>query len=532
MEIPSKYTKTFVSNSLTELKYNELLGIAVFIREQKNKISEYVNDNLWHYLEYSPLNFVTEMRSLYKGVMNSNFDKQAYQQVFDCYANKFDAIQKSIKFEHREFVCFEHYKKKVKNHNKGDFKKVLYKVKSTPLSTCLTYLARYGNDNTVEFIKKQLENKDLEENKRKFYNNILERIDKFGFARLMNLALKKRQRIISKYVKQPIEFKSLTFSGRSRKKCIIEYNKNYNSKINSFISLSVPTRKSMDIPVKFSKEYHGRMKDYKKSTNDYEYNLVFNELKKQVKINIAIDGHRYIPDVTIADKVVSIDVNVKHNLFSLSNGTTYDYDRDIVREYCKCKLGIDRLKSIVPNYNVGKRKQHKFDVLKNKYIKHTEQIIANMCKSLQKQGFRHIVMEDLTNGFGKSKVKFDEFEGINFNDLVHFLNISSMKQMTEHIARNYDIGVSTVQSCYTSKMCPICGCIEDENRPNQETFECIECGHLSNADFNASINIRNRVVEAVLRDKLLSKLDNGTYKPKKLKREKVKEILLSYRSNV
>lgn len=86
--------------------------------------------------------------------------------------------------------------------------------------------------------------------------------------------------------------------------------------------------------------------------------------------------------------------------------------------------------------------------------------------------------------------------------------------MIEHIARNYDIGVSTVQSCYTSKMCPICGCIEDENRPNQETFECIECGHSSNADFNASINIRNRVVEAVLRDKLLSKLDNGTYKPK------------------
>ena len=29
---------------------------------------------------------------------------------------------------------------------------------------------------------------------------------------------------------------------------------------------------------------------------------------------------------------------------------------------------------------------------------------------------------------------------------------------------------------YTSKMCPICGCIEDENRLNQEAFECVECG--------------------------------------------------------
>ena len=30
------------------------------------------------------------------------------------------------------------------------------------------------------------------------------------------------------------------------------------------------------------------------------------------------------------------------------------------------------------------------------------------------------------------------------------------------------------------------GCIEDENRPNQETFECIEYGHKDNADFNAA----------------------------------------------
>ena len=32
------------------------------------------------------------------------------------------------------------------------------------------------------------------------------------------------------------------------------------------------------------------------------------------------------------------------------------------------------------------------------------------------------------------------------------------------------------------------GCIEDENRPNQETFECIECGHKDNTDFNAAKN--------------------------------------------
>ena len=96
----------------------------------------------------------------------------------------------------------------------------------------------------------------------------------------------------------------------------------------------------------------------------------------------------------------------------------------------------------------------------------------------------------------------------------------------------YDIAVSTVQASYTSKMCPVCGCIEDGNRPNQETFECVECGHKDNADFNAAKNIRDRVLVTVLRDKLLKQLDNGSFEPKKLKREKVKEVLLSFRRNL
>ena len=36
----------------------------------------------------------------------------------------------------------------------------------------------------------------------------------------------------------------------------------------------------------------------------------------------------------------------------------------------------------------------------------------------------------------------------------------------------------------------------------------------------------------VLQESLLKQLDNGTYEPKKLKREKVKEVLLSFRRNL
>ena len=36
----------------------------------------------------------------------------------------------------------------------------------------------------------------------------------------------------------------------------------------------------------------------------------------------------------------------------------------------------------------------------------------------------------------------------------------------------------------------------------------------------------------MLRELLLKKLDNGAFEPKKLKREKVKEVLLSFRRNL
>lgn len=467
------------------------------------------------------------MRLLYKDIIPSSFDAQLYTQIFDTYQNKFDAIQRKLKFEVVVFQGFDFYKRNTKKHKKGDFKKVINAKKQTPLSICLTYLARYGNDNILEYINEQLPNCD--DKKKKFYENIIRCSDKFGFERLFKLALSKRQRLVRHYSEHPIEFKSLTFSGRCRKTKIIDYNKHFGSKINAFISLSGLGRKSFDIPIKFNKVWFGNMKDYSKNNPDYEYTLTFNEKERQVNIHLCKDGDRFIPNAD--NNVIGIDVNCKHNLFSLSNNTTFDYNRKLVNDFCKLSLEIDELKKD-KTYEVGKRKQRKLDVLKNKMVKSEQQLIANMCKMLHSQGIGHIVMEDLDNGFGKCYVKDKNNEDINYNRKVKFLGLSSLKQEVEHIARKYNIAVSTVQASYTSKMCPICGCIEDENRPNQETFKCIECGHKDNADFNAAINIKNRVCEAVLRNALLKQLDNGAFKPKKLKREKVKEVLLSFRRNL
>ena len=470
------------------------------------------------------MKFITYMDGLHRGELNSNFNCFIYRLVIDCYKNKFDNVKHKMEFAQRDFTGFVFFKRDCKNGKKGQLKKILYKERKTPLSNCLTYLARYGFDGTVDFIKAKLENPDIDENKAKSYQNILRCINKFGFSRLMRLALQRRDRIIKKYFAEPIEFKSLTFSGRSRKKFILGANDNKGSVIKAFINLSWDGRKSMCIPVKFASNYHGDISEYEKPTPDYCYTITFNEKHKKVNICLAKDGDRFIPEVTDNDVVVGIDVNIKHNLFSLSNGETYDYDRNLIKEYCKMCLEIDNLKKNDENYKVGKKKQYKIDAIRRKIVENEKQVISNMCNSLKKQGVRHIVMEDLGT-FGKTYVKSDDFESLNFNRIIRALHLTDLKNEVEHIARNYDIAISLVQSEYTSKRCPVCGCIEDENRLSQEEFCCVNCGHKDNADHNAAVNIKNRVLEAVQKD-LLKQNDNGSYSPKKLKKEKIKEILL------
>lgn len=122
MQINSKYNKSFISNSLTKSKYNELHDFAVLIKEHKNFISKEVNSNLLFYLELNFFDFLKVMRSKYKGVIPSNFDKQLYEDVFTSYQNKFNNLTKSIRFEKITSVGFECYKRDSKNNKKRRIK--------------------------------------------------------------------------------------------------------------------------------------------------------------------------------------------------------------------------------------------------------------------------------------------------------------------------------------------------------------------------------------------------------------------------
>lgn len=533
MIIDSKYTKVFDSNMLTRNKYDELYVIAVKLRDLRNEVSQLVNNNLLYYLDFSKVDFIKEMREIFSNKVSSCFDAQQYIQIYKDYQNKFNAILRNIEFKKIIIKGFDLYKRNSKKHKRGDLKSIITETSQTNLTLCLSYLARYGKESTLEYLRQKVNelnnSTDKKEIKRRdLYQNILDKCAKFGFDRLFKLALSHRNRTIEHYSEHPIEYKSLTFGGRSRKKFILDYNSNYNSKIKAFMSLSGFSKQSFDIPVKYSKDYHGKIKSYRKNSADYGYLIKFDEYRKQVSIIYVKDGERYIPEAK--DALIGIDVNSKHNLLSLSNGEVYDFDRKLLEDFCTLSLRVDELKSKNKTYEIGKRKQRKLDTIKNKINKYEENLIAQVCKHLSEEGYHHVVMENLDNSFSKCFIS-DEND-VNYNRRVKFLGLSSIKDKFEHIGRKYDIAVSLVHPCYTSKQCPICGSIDDGNRKTQEVFKCVQCGYEANADINAALNIKNRVGITVLCQKLLKRSDNGTYLPKPPKRGKVKEVLLSFRNNV
>lgn len=212
-----------------------------------------------------------------------------------------------------------------------------------------------------------------------------------------------------------------------------------------------------------------------------------------------------------------------------SNGIVVDHNRKALDELVKELLKIDQLKAQNSEYAIGVKRSNKIASLRRQIKHHTERNCSYICKQMNKNGENHAVFEDLDNSFCRTFAKNEA--DFNYNRLIKEMHLSSTKDTFEHIARKYNIATSFVHAPYTSQECNECHYIDDGNRKTQEEFVCLQCKHEDNADNNSAKNICGRVSEAVLRDNLLtkSKLGNGSYSPKNLKRFKVKEMLLSLR---
>lgn len=498
IKIKSYFYKT---HKLNRLKYDEIYNYALQVNDYRNTISNYIYEDikLLRELRFNKISKV-DLINKYKLKYNiaSTTKQQQIKVIYTKYKNYLNKLFNNLKF-----------------NNSNDNSK-LY-----------SHMLRYYYN--IEQYTDLLNSKTT-----KFYKLLLNTFNKLNTNKFTDFILQSQYQLIIDNINL-INFNTLTYRDINVPKYysnMIELSNNI-VLTNAVINLNIPKLNSYILPVRYNKRYHGSI-NYKHNLNtktkqkQYTIEIGFDELKHEVKIILVNDKSELKPlDFYVDDKdIIGIDVNVRDNLFTTSDNNIIDFDRKLVSKIANDKIKLNKIKSEKEKLNLSKKysnKKYSNRMLKmqesiNKRVKYHQDY---MCSKLLKQyKNKHLVLENLKRDLKKSYIEANNFN-INYNDLFTLLKLYSIKDTIIRLAPKYGIEISLVNPDYTSQMCSKCYTIDKRNR-NKDKFICKNCGYETNADYNASVNIKERVTENVFQ-KALS-INNGvnTYLPKYDKRYKFK----------
>ncbi len=193
-----------------------------------------------------------------------------------------------------------------------------------------------------------------------------------------------------------------------------------------------------------------------------------------------------VPEASKADAVgtLGVDLGIVY-LATDSDGETFSGKQiDQVRE----KNAI--LKSNLQTAGTKSATKHlkKLSGREARFHRDINHIISKKIVAKAKDTKRAIALEDLT-GIRKSvTVRRTQ------RSRLHSWAFYQLRSFIEYKATIAGIPVFLVNPRETSHICPECKHNEKANRPNRDTFRCVQCGFSGNADHIAAINIAARAV--------------------------------------
>lgn len=519
--------KFFYSISLNKNKYDSLVAYAELARDVRNFVSEYIYKNndlkIGILLDiYSDIDLKIELkdyRKQFKGILETD-------EQIDISATTFQNCCKEVYIRYQVYLQNE-LTKKLENYNS--------------IRKYLSFLIKYYrgdlNDLTNLISKEKIKtflnektNKEEFTGKAIFYQNLekfLFNKTRYSVDKILKMVENLRQRLIKNITL--INFKSLTFQDLNvlsinHKKGntgniidILEENSN-----KAIIKLNLAGYKQVIIPTKFSKKYHGDLnnyngKPYKMNNNGSMGKRVMYTIKflkdRKVKIilfqeaekqNYAYDDNR--------NNILGVDVNTSSNLFSLSNGVQIKYDEKIINQAARLNKTISykQTNKSASEKNVdevnkvySKKIRRKIDKMVRRAEYYQNYKSHELIKYMKNNNFNYLVMEDLEIKSSKTKTKKNA-NGIklNYNDVAKTLRINNLKNVLERLCKKENFNFAKVNPAYTSQTCSVCGNIDKKSR-NHRMFLCTNCHHSDDADINAAKNIKNRIVNPMLKLNLI-----------------------------
>lgn len=193
-----------------------------------------------------------------------------------------------------------------------------------------------------------------------------------------------------------------------------------------------------------------------------------------IYVSFAVETEKKILPKT--NQTVGLDLNVKDNFCSLSNGESFKYIKPL-----KQKLPELKIKSRKYSKNTHKKKLH---TLKKLYAK-----IANQRKDFQHKLSRHLINEYDTIAVEDLNLQQMLTENGNINRSFLDQGFGQFLNMLSYKAEEAGRTIVKVNPAYTSKTCSCCGHIKDELQLTDRMFKCSACGLQEDRDINAAKNI-------------------------------------------
>ena len=526
---------------MNQSKYELLEAYAIEARNFRNVVSEIVYNNYRQkifYGEISEYDLHKQLKTLNKQTKISAADCQrAISDVHIRYKTNLDMfIKKHYKISINDKpikLLFNYMVRYYKNEK--DFEKMLEDK----------FIEAFNKINVKNPEEKDLENYDF---RLILLNKYVSLKRKNFFKGQTNLNLISMVRYVQDFIIKKMNkviYKSLTFNhtnviGKTMNVSgMLE--KSHNKLTNAIVHINLPKIAIVDLPVRHSKKYHGILQDYKcflnKRTGQKQYliQISFDEVKKEVKINLVRDIEKNVSDNYEGKQIFGVDVNVKHNIFALSNYETQEINNNLVNKIVREKKKLKAIQSQRDKLKLPKeysKRQKRIQDKINKQVAYLQNYACYLLLSTHKDSV--LVMENLERGLKKCKFSNKQYEEeLNYNDLFSLLKIYSMKDTVIRMSGNYNVNVVLVNPDFTSQMCPKCRHISKKNRKSQETFCCEKCNHKNNADINAARNIKGRFTNLKFKEELQKEVANTQLisKPKISNRFKFKEKLFEITNN-
>lgn len=519
--------KFFYSVSLNKNKYDSLVAYAEAAKDARNFVSEYIynNDNLKIEIllgTYKETDLKTELknyRKQFKGILGTD-------EQFNISSSTFQNCCKEVYIRYQVYLQNE-LTKKLENYNSiRKYLSFLIKYYKGDLNELTNLISK---EKIKTFLNKETKKEEFTE-KAVFYQGL----EKFLFGKTkynVNKILKMVENLRKRLIKDItlINFKSLTFQDinilsinhkKGRTGNIIDILEENSNK--AIINLNLPGYKQIIIPIKFNKKYHGDLSCYNGQPykmNNYGtigkrviYTIKFlKDRKVKIILYQEVEKSNYIYDDN-KNNILGIDVNTSSNLFSLSNGVQIPYDEKIINQSAKLNKTISHKqtnKSASEKNIDGVNKVYSKKIQRriNKMVRRAEYYqnykSHELIKYMKNNNFNYLVMEDLEIKSSKTKTKKNA-NGIkiNYNDVAKTLRINNLKNVLERLCKKENFNFTKVNPAYTSQVCPVCGNIDKKSRSHR-MFLCTNCHYSDDADINAAKNIKNRIINPMLKLNLI-----------------------------